>query len=258
MHAGGVDVGYRIVDLKTRSRRRTGRRRDRQAVRVDGGPRRRSPCYSYRLTGDDHGRGGKPVPGATVVTRTRDRDFWTFSEPSNANGHYVSFFSASDEAGSRPGRSLRSRSPSGNDSYGSGVRDVSFSGCTARGWTCDCRRPVRAARPEPTPEEGAVYEGMLVGASATGWRRSSRSQPAGRQEMGAFRCCCPRVPRQDRAVVGKRLRIVLALSGRHRAAQSISAAGRPSSRHASHATSHSSQSAVEAGSPGLSHLKLPG
>ena len=47
---------------------------------------------------------GKPVQGATVVTRTTDRDFWTFSLPSNAQGHYVSFFSASDEAGDNPVR----------------------------------------------------------------------------------------------------------------------------------------------------------
>ena len=37
-----------------------------------------------------------------MITRTLDRDFWTFSEPSDAQGSYTSFFTASDEAGGDP------------------------------------------------------------------------------------------------------------------------------------------------------------
>ena len=36
------------------------------------------------------------MQGAYVVSRTNDRDYWTFSEPTNAAGQYVSFFPASD------------------------------------------------------------------------------------------------------------------------------------------------------------------
>ena len=40
--------------------------------------------------------------GAVVVARTNDRDFWTFSAPSDANGHYTSLFHASDELDTDP------------------------------------------------------------------------------------------------------------------------------------------------------------
>ncbi len=46
--------------------------------------------FTYRLSGRITGADGRPVAGATVVTRTVDReDFWTFSEPSDANGNYT-------------------------------------------------------------------------------------------------------------------------------------------------------------------------
>ena len=58
--------------------------------------------YTYQLSGTITDANGKPVAGATLVTRTQDRDFWTFSLPSDANGHYTSFFAASDEMGADP------------------------------------------------------------------------------------------------------------------------------------------------------------
>ena len=42
------------------------------------------------------------MQGAVVVGRTNDRDFWTFSAPSDANGHYTSLFHASDELDEDP------------------------------------------------------------------------------------------------------------------------------------------------------------
>ena len=45
--------------------------------------------YTYQLTGriTDCER-ASPSQGAFVVTRTQDRNFWTFSQPSDANGDY--------------------------------------------------------------------------------------------------------------------------------------------------------------------------
>jgi len=37
-----------------------------------------------------------------VITRTQDRDFWTFSSATDQNGHYSSFFAASDETAADP------------------------------------------------------------------------------------------------------------------------------------------------------------
>ena len=58
--------------------------------------------YTYRLGGTITDASGKPVQGAVVVARTNDRDFWTFSAPSDADGHYTSVFHASDELDADP------------------------------------------------------------------------------------------------------------------------------------------------------------
>ncbi len=58
--------------------------------------------YSYELTGTVTDPNGNPVKGAIVTTRTGDHKFWTFSEPSGANGHYTSFLVAADQEGDNP------------------------------------------------------------------------------------------------------------------------------------------------------------
>jgi alcohol dehydrogenase (cytochrome c) len=162
--AGGVSVGYRLVGLRATPSRGgilvTGR-----AVRADGAPAPSVVLLSYRLQGTITDASGNPVRGATVVTRTTDRDFWTFSEPSDANGHYVSYFSASDESGSDP-VALSVQVAVGRVSYGSGVRNVSFSRLHSA--TMDVKLPATGttlALPVSTPEEGAFYRGLLVGVS---------------------------------------------------------------------------------------------
>ena len=161
-------------------------------MRVDGAPAPGVVLLSYRLQGTITDASGNPVRGATVVTRTPDRDFWTFSEPSNANGHYVSFFSASDEAGSdpvvveRPGR-RRAESRMAPASATCRSRD-----CTAR--TMDMKLPstgTTLALPESTPEAGAFYRGLLVGVSATGWSGQARSRRAGPAGDGRFSLLLP-------------------------------------------------------------------
>jgi hypothetical protein len=123
---------------------------------------------SYRLQGTITDASGNPVSGATVVTRTTDRDFWTFSEPSSASGHYVSYFSASDEEGSDP-VDLSVQVAVGNVSYGSGTRTVSFSRLHSA--TMDVKLPAKGTTltpPTSTSEAGAFYRGLLVGVAGPG------------------------------------------------------------------------------------------
>jgi alcohol dehydrogenase (cytochrome c) len=57
---------------------------------------------SYELTGRITNTAGQPVAGAYVITRTQDRNFWTRSNASAANGYYTSFFTASDQTFDNP------------------------------------------------------------------------------------------------------------------------------------------------------------
>lgn len=164
--AGGFSVGYRIDGLSTRAVGGhvvvTGR-----LSYADGSASPPVVLYTYRLSGTITDANGRPVVGASIVTRTQDRDFWTFSLPSDANGHYVSFFTASDESGENP-VPLTVQVASGNVSYASPIgRNVDFT--ALRSATMNIRLPSSAGQPLTLPTEqsysGAIYEGILVGAS---------------------------------------------------------------------------------------------
>jgi PQQ-dependent dehydrogenase (methanol/ethanol family) len=167
--AGGFSVGYKVQDLHASSSNGhvvvTGR-----LGYAGGGPPPAVTLYTYRLAGTITDAAGHPVAGATVVTRTQDRDFWTFSQPSDSSGHYVSFFTASDETGADP-VPLTVQVASGSVSYASPVnKNVNFSALHSA--TMDVRLPASAAAPLALPTEtsypGAVYEGTLVGVSGPG------------------------------------------------------------------------------------------
>jgi len=105
-----------------------------------------------------------------VVTRTQDRDFWTFSQPSDSNGHYVSFFTASDETGADP-VPLTVQVASGNVSYASPInKNVNFAALHSA--TMNVKLPSSSATPLALPSAtsfpGAVYAGTLVGVSGPG------------------------------------------------------------------------------------------
>src|SRR5262249_18955262 len=120
--------------------------------------------YTYQLQGTVTDANGKPVENAIVVTRTSDRDFWTFSKPTDPNGHYTSFFSASDEGGEDP-VPLTVQVASGLVSFASGTQTVKFNALQSA--TLDIKLPGASTAPMalPTPQsyQGAIYEGTLIG-----------------------------------------------------------------------------------------------
>jgi PQQ-dependent dehydrogenase (methanol/ethanol family) len=199
---GGISAAYRLSDLRAKVQSNgtvlvTGR-----AAFPDGSAPPPVSLYTYRLSGTITDAQGRPVQGATVVTRTLDRDFWTFSQPSNAAGRYVSFFTGSDKEGSDPVL-FNVQVAVGRDSYTSGFgRDVSFK--RLRSATMDVRLPAGGPTavlplPRSQPQPGSIYQGLLVGVSGPGGvvRPVSARWPDGN---GRFSLVLPR------SVRGKTLR----------------------------------------------------
>jgi hypothetical protein len=123
---------------------------------------------TYQLGGTITDAGGKPVQGAVVITRTLDRDFWTRSSATDANGHYTSFFAASDESGADPvtfsvGVAL------GGISYG-GVTGVNVQFKRLQSATMNIRLGSGSTYTvlTPTSHVGAAYEGLVVGVVSGG------------------------------------------------------------------------------------------
>jgi hypothetical protein len=167
--SGGFTVAYRIDDLKASGGKGNVVVTGRIATRGGFAPAGVS-LFTYRLSGRITGADGKPVAGATVVTRTVDRDFWTFSEPSDADGNYTSFFAASDKSQDDPVQ-FSVQVALGPVSYSSGlIPTVKFK--RLRSARMDVQLPGRVGGVLPLPTstsyEGAVYQGLLVGASVGG------------------------------------------------------------------------------------------
>ena len=167
--AGGFSVGYKVSSLQARATGGhvvvTGR-----ISYGDNSPPPPVVLYTYRLSGTITDAGGKPVAGATVVTRTQDRDFWTFSQPSDSAGHYVSFFTASDDVGANP-VPLTVQVASGAVSYASPLnKNVNFTALHSA--TMNVQLPATPTTPLAVPSStsfpGAVYQGTLVGVSGPG------------------------------------------------------------------------------------------
>jgi alcohol dehydrogenase (cytochrome c) len=161
--SSGISVGYRINDAHAKVQKNgtvlvTGR-----AVRADGASAPPVVQLSYRLQGTITDAGGSPVAGATVVTRTTDRDFWTFSQPSNAQGHYVSFFAASDEAGDDP-VPLSVQVASGRKQYlVSAIATTNFKQLSSATLNLKLGATTGLTITPSTPDAGAYYRGILIG-----------------------------------------------------------------------------------------------
>ena len=164
---GGFSVGYAVDRVKTSinkdgSIRVTGRVAD-----TAGTAPPLVGLYTYRLEGTITDAGGKPVQGAVVVTRTTDRQFWTFSSASDASGHYTSFFSASDQSTDDPvPYVLQVALGATTYTYGTPVKFA-----RTKSAQLDIKLPTAGgafAAPTMSSSVGAVYQGLVVGVRGPG------------------------------------------------------------------------------------------
>jgi alcohol dehydrogenase (cytochrome c) len=123
---------------------------------------------TYQLSGTITDAAGKPVQGAVVITRTQDRDFWTHSSATDANGHYTSFFAASDETPADPvplavGVALGSVSYGGN----LGVNEP-FARLKSATMNIQLGSGVNYTVEKPSSFTGAIYSGLVVGVTVGG------------------------------------------------------------------------------------------
>jgi hypothetical protein len=166
--SGGFSVGYGITGLRA-AKQSDG------SVLVTGrlvGANKQAPplvhLLTYQLGGTITDVSGKPVQGAVVITRTQDRDFWTHSSASDANGHYTSFFSASDESGSDP-VPLAVGVANGAASYGGNVgTNVNFALLKSATMNIKLGSGTSYTISPPAERTGAVYSGLVVGVVSGG------------------------------------------------------------------------------------------
>jgi hypothetical protein len=166
---GGIDVGYQIHGLHV-SVNPSGQPTLEGRLANSAGARPPTVVlYSYQLAGRVTDARGRPVAGARVSTRTVDRDYWTVSAPTGADGSYESLFTASSEQGGNPVPiTLRVSLGDLVYEYLSGEY-VSFQ--RLRSARLDIRLPPRGypiALPVPRTYPGANYEGVVVGAAVGG------------------------------------------------------------------------------------------
>lgn len=164
---GGFRVGYALLDLSARTKNGrvvvTGRLAD-----TSGAAPPPAHLLTYRLTGTVTNAAGAPVRGAVVVTRTQDRDFWTRSSPTGADGRYSSFFAASDESGADP-VPLSVGVALGNVSYGGTVGvNVNFARLKSATMNVQLGSGTSFTVQPPTSYTGAVYAGFVVGVETGG------------------------------------------------------------------------------------------
>ncbi|MDP9261833.1 MAG: hypothetical protein M3O89_07690, partial [Actinomycetota bacterium] len=188
---GGISAAYRLRDVRVKRLANgtvlvTGR-----ATFARGTPPPPVVLFTYRLSGKITDSGGQPVAGASVVTRTLDRSFWTFSQPSDSQGNYTSFFTASDQEDADPVQ-LNVQVALGDTSYAFPTgRTVGFR--RLRSATMDIRLPAAGGQmtvPVTTSYTGGVYDGLLIGVARADHtvRPVSATWPDG---QGRFRLVLP-------------------------------------------------------------------
>jgi alcohol dehydrogenase (cytochrome c) len=169
LHAsGGFSIGYGLQGLHATVQANG-------SVVVRGrllGANRQAPpavrLLTYRLGGTITDASGKPVQGAIVITRTQDRDFWTHSSATDANGHYTSFFAASDETAADP-VILSVGVASGGIAYGGTLgTNVPFKRLRSAVMNIHLGAGTAYTVTVPTPQVGAIYSGLVVGVTVGG------------------------------------------------------------------------------------------
>jgi len=165
---GAFNVGYRLSGLRAKVQSNgsvlvTGR-----VTNSAGTAPPSVGLYTYRLSGTITDAAGRPVQGAVVVGRTNDRDFWTFSSPSDSGGHYTSLFHASDETDADPvpiniGVAL------GAISYGGNLGTAAnFKRNQSATLDIQLRAGTAYTVAKPVSYPGAIYEGPAVGVATGG------------------------------------------------------------------------------------------
>jgi hypothetical protein len=164
---GSISVGYRLEGLATRSG-------PERSIVVTGRvvySRGTAPppvlLYSYLLRGTITDANGKPVKGAVVTTRTADRQYWTQSRPSGANGSYASFLVAADTLNDDP-VPMTVGVAVGDVAYAEPATDsVDFA--KLKSSVLNIQLPATPGAPlpksglSPQPIPGKIYDGLLVG-----------------------------------------------------------------------------------------------
>ena len=165
--SGGFSIGYALRDLHARVQAGnvviSGR-----VVDTSGQAPPPVHVLTYLLTGIITDTSGKPVQGAVVITRTQDRDFWTHSSATDANGHYTSVFAASDETDADP-VPLSVGVALGNASYGGVLGTIAnFARLKSAVMNIHLGSGTSYTVEPPTSYAGAVYSGLVVGVTAGG------------------------------------------------------------------------------------------
>jgi PQQ-dependent dehydrogenase (methanol/ethanol family) len=168
MHATtGISVGYSVTDVSTRTGPEDTVVISGRIAYGKGLAPHPVQLYSYELTGTVTDQSGNPVKGAIVTTRTADHKFWTFSEPTGANGKYTSFLVAADQEGDDPVPMAVAVSVGANAYTEPVIDSVNFSALKSA--TLDIQLPSSPGatlvkttlNPQAVP--GAIYRGLLVG-----------------------------------------------------------------------------------------------
>ncbi len=166
--SGSLSVGYAIDGLHARPGRNgttivTGRVHDTAGTAPPTVSRQ-----TYQLSGTITDTAGKPVQNAVVITRTQDRNFWTFSSATDANGHYTSFFGASDESDADP-VTLSLGVAFGGTSYGGTLgTPVAFARLHSSSLDLTLGPGAKYTLGKPNAYAGAIYQGLVVGVSGQG------------------------------------------------------------------------------------------
>jgi alcohol dehydrogenase (cytochrome c) len=192
--SGSLSVGYRIDDLHVTTRAGgetviTGRVHD-----TAGNAPPPVALQTYQLTGTITDAAGKPVSNAVVITRTQDRDFWTFSSATDENGRYSSFFAASDETPADP-VPLSIGVAYGGISYGGTLgTNAPFDRLHSASMNIQLGSGGKYTISKPTSYAGAVYQGLVVGVSGPAGviKPVANSWP---DAKGRFRIVLPRSAR---------------------------------------------------------------
>jgi alcohol dehydrogenase (cytochrome c) len=164
----GISVGYALDGLKARVQNDGTVLITGHAADTTGAPPPGVALYTYQLAGIITDAGGKPVHGAIVVTRTQDRNFWTFSSPSDAAGHYSSFFAAGDQTTDDP-FPVTVQVGLGDTTYAFPF-NVNVNFARTKSAQMNLTLPTSGgtfALPTPTSYRGAIYEGLVVGTSTS-------------------------------------------------------------------------------------------